>query len=158
MKAVVAREDAYDHGAAYQLDLHVKYLTRLCLTWQGKLRNIPCAMSESWGPSEKNLQEAMTFEFQGSWDAIDGDEPHAHDEGDGVDLESDDSVDGQEDDDMLELVEALELSNMYQDNNQELEDDLDIERGRRTQLGNKVERVYRDESGSPRKRSRKDVN
>ena len=144
LKAAAASEGLGDYDLTYQLDLRVQYLCRLCVTWQGKLRSIPCAMSESWGPSDQNLIDTVAFEFQGSWDRVDVD---TDDE-----LDCDDDLRVQDDDDMLELVETMELSTIYQDHNHyEDNSGFGVERGRHEE----VARISssRDESGSPRKRS-----
>ena len=99
----------------HQLELRMTELKVLCVTWQAKIRAIPCAhdVGSSWGPSADVLADIAVAEVTGSWDAQDCGVPHANledatdsDVSDGVDEDCDDLLDGEdlddsESDDML---------------------------------------------------------
>ena len=101
-----------DPELVYQLQHRARYLTRLCVTWQSKVRAIGVNMPKSWGPSEEDLLEALEAERQGSWsmnESMETDEEH-EDEYD--DSESEDEEDGE----LFYASEMSALSDAYHQN------------------------------------------
>jgi hypothetical protein len=92
----------------HQLELRMTQLKVLCVTWQAKIRAIPCAydVGSSWGPSDDMLVDIAVAEVTGSWDTQDCSLPGANlqdamdsDVSDCVDEDCDDLLDGQDLDD-----------------------------------------------------------
>ena len=71
----------------------------LCVTWQSKIRAIPCArnVGDSWGPSDDMLADIAVAEVTGSWD--DQEELTDSDVSDMIDESLDDVFDGDDGDD-----------------------------------------------------------
>ena len=55
---------------AYQLNLRLDHLCRLCVTWQSKIAHIPCpeVLPTCWGPTEAQLHQAAIYEVTADWD------------------------------------------------------------------------------------------
>ncbi|KAL6302529.1 hypothetical protein BKA93DRAFT_827420 [Sparassis latifolia] len=102
----------------YQLDCQRESLCRLCVTWQARVRMIPCKrdMTETWGPSEAQLTAAAAYEITGSWD----------DEGDGIrsvnaardandedEVSFDEATDPEDDGELLDAAEGAALTDAY---------------------------------------------
>ena len=101
-----------DPELAYQLQQQAQYLSRLCITWQSKVRAIGVNMPQSWGPSDQDLLRALESERQGSWsmnESMDTDEEH---EDEYEDSESEDEEDGE----LLYASEMSALSDAYHQN------------------------------------------
>lgn len=93
----------------FQLQLRAIALRDLCYLWQTQLRPIPPAypMSESWGPSDQDLQEAAGDATHGSWIedddlGVDPEPYHSHEE-------DEDEAESEIDDDLdMELIDEIE--------------------------------------------------
>jgi len=80
----------------YQLQLHQKYLIRLCLSWKTHVVSIPAQMEDSWGPSETELDKGRAEEVSES--VLDMEEfmkEDEEDEDDGYDAEILDTMETQ---------------------------------------------------------------
>jgi hypothetical protein len=107
---------------AYQLGIRKRSLSQLCVIWQAKLRAIPGAwpMSDSWGPSEADLREAMVYQVIGSgaWnDEVRGEVIEDHETGTVIltseDEEVEDMASNADDGDLLEAVEAAAFADAH---------------------------------------------
>jgi hypothetical protein len=95
-----------DDGALnHQLQSRMTQLKILCVTWQVKIRAIPCAhdVGASWGPSDDILADIAASEVTGQWDDQDNSLSTANlidstdsDVSDFADDDSDDLLDGYE--------------------------------------------------------------
>jgi hypothetical protein len=152
--AIRSAQSDEDPDLVYQLELHLKYLLRLCAGYQPSLRSIPCALQTSWGPSQKDLADTLSAEYHSGWDT-------AHSVADATVVEEDEvdrseneewgEIENEDDDDLLEAVEALALANAYQDGEDKI---YEVWRGRSQYTDQSV--YKRSNSVSPRKRSRRE--
>ncbi|KII83462.1 hypothetical protein PLICRDRAFT_119390, partial [Plicaturopsis crispa FD-325 SS-3] len=92
----------------WQLNLREAYLRRLCVTWQGAVRPIPCGstMPESWGPSLEDLVDTAILENTASY-------LESEDEDDG-NYAGYGEMDEEEDDaELLDVAEETALRDAY---------------------------------------------
>lgn len=80
----------------YQLKLRAQFLCRLCGTWKTKVMAVRCFrdMSDSWGPSQKEIDRAMSLSVRSG---DDGDNSEEEDDQEQADYEMEE-----------ELIEAIE--------------------------------------------------
>ena len=151
--ALITAQSCEDLNLVYQLELHIKYLLRLCVGYQPSLRSIPCGLQGSWGPSQQELAEALSEEFHSSWDTSYNVSNAVGEENkvDGSWNEEWAEIENDDDDDLMEAVEVLALANAYQDGEDKI---YEVMRGRREYTDHRVHK--RSDSVSPRKRSRND--
>jgi len=101
----------------YQLHHQASMLTQICATWQAKVHSIPCAyqMPLSWGPSELELAKALVVKFNERWNEIVDNEEMVVDEN--VEEESVEEVEVEVeveiDEELLDAIEAIALSDVY---------------------------------------------
>jgi hypothetical protein len=105
-----------DPELAYQLQQRAQYLSRLCVTWQSKVRAIDVNMPQSWGPSEEDLLKALESERQGSWSMNKSMDTGEEDEDEYEDSESEDEEDGE----LFYASEMSALSDAYRQNSDQL--------------------------------------
>jgi hypothetical protein len=88
-------------------------LKQLCVTWQPKARDIPCAKGNFWGPSEEELQDTRIIEFTRK--LVDHDNLNRTGTSDLHDGQSDISEDEEslEHGELLEALESCALSDEY---------------------------------------------
>lgn len=90
----------------YQLKLREIRLCKLYVAWEPKVKDIPpkYKLSESWGPTQKEIESAMEYEGNASWD---GEDIHS-------DSESESEF-GEEDEELMEAVEVSAFADAYRE-------------------------------------------
>jgi len=148
-----------DPDLEFQLNIRRDELCRLCVTWQKHVSAIPGAhpMSASWGPSERQLNEAALYEISESADLDEHPEPELHqhstdEEDDDCDFDygacnSDHEVDG----DLLDAAEATALIDAYHATS---EVDLDFDFSGLTDLDDQTLFLPMDSPSPSKKRHR----
>ena len=127
-----------DAAILYQLEKLSQDLCSLCAVWEAEVQAIPCIDVDpnSWGPSDAEILSARIPDNgiamgQGDWTANSSDE----------DSDFDRCPSEEEDDDLLEAIEAATLANVQHEDSGD-DSDLDI-------LGDNLSMGF---SSSPRKR------
>lgn len=100
-----------DSALVYQLKRRADYLSRLCVTWRGKVRSISVDMPQSWGQSEEDLHRALEVERQSRDDSMDADEDEDEDEYE--DEYEDSELEDEEDGELFHASEASALVDAY---------------------------------------------
>src|SRR5215510_7286926 len=90
-----------DPDLVYQLNCRVNDLSHLCAVWQAQVRCIDVNMPKSWGPSDKDLLQALASDRHPTWNENDvmdvhhdGENEDGEDEYDDSDSDPDDEVYG----------------------------------------------------------------
>jgi hypothetical protein len=98
----------------YQFNEQAKQLCRLCVTWRQNIRAFPGGEpDDSWGPSNKDLQDALVIEFNPSWleecrdDETDRQSNESSEDGEWEDITQ------AFDDELVESMEAIAFTDEY---------------------------------------------
>ena len=103
---------------AYQLEIKLHYLLRLCVTWQLKITAIPHSkmLPSCWGPTEAQLHDAAIYEVTADWDVGDqAGEPSDHCTIDEELRAASDKPSDDLDSELLESIEVADLTDAYCD-------------------------------------------
>lgn len=132
-----------DANLVYQLELRAEELCRLCVIWRRNIRPLPGDdHGDAWGPSDKDLQDALVFEFNPHLtesEELDRDDSGESDDGDWED--QDDVIDSE----LVESMEAVAFADEYRSGDEHF-----------LYFDSDMEHVYTHATpdGSPRKRNR----